>query len=158
MADETLYYEDFEEGRAFESAERTVSAEEIIAFATEFDPQPMHLDEAAGKASILGGLSGSGWHMSSIAMRLFYDSVVSRTAGEGGPGVDVMEWRRPLIAGDTVRLTIRVKTRRPLASRPGIGLVTMEHTMMNQKGERIMRMEAPVLIRMRNQQPVEAGQ
>ncbi|HWU62569.1 MAG TPA: MaoC family dehydratase [Ensifer sp.] len=158
MADETLYYEDFEEGRQFESAERTVSADEIIAFATEFDPQPMHLDEEAGKASILGGLSGSGWHMSSIAMRLFYDSVVSRSAGEGGPGIDIMEWRRPLIAGDTVRLTITVKSRRPLASRPGIGLVTMEHVMTNQKDERIMRMQAPVLLRMRAQPEAEAGQ
>lgn len=157
MADETLYYEDFEEGRQFESAERTVSAEEIIAFAAEFDPQPMHLDEAAGKASILGGLSGSGWHMSSIAMRLFYDSVIVRSAGEGGPGINVMEWRKPLIAGDTVRLTIKVKSRRPLASRPGIGLVTMEHTMTNQRGERIMRMEAPAMLRMRDEQPAEAG-
>ncbi len=50
--------------------------------------------------------------MSSIAMRLFYDAVISRSAGEGGPGIDVMEWRRPLIAGDTVRVTIRVKSRR----------------------------------------------
>ncbi len=154
MADEMLYYEDFEEGRQFESAERTVSAEEIVAFATEFDPQPMHIDEAAGKASILGGLSGSGWHMSSIAMRLFYDSVIVRSAGEGGPGIDVMEWRKPLIAGDTVRLTIKVKSRRPLASRPGIGLVTMEHTMTNQRGERIMRMEAPAMLRMREPQAV----
>lgn len=157
MADETLYYEDFAEGREFVSAERAVSAEEIIAFASEFDPQPMHLDEAAGKASILGGLSGSGWHMSSIAMRLFFDEVISRSAGEGGPGIDVMEWRKPLIAGDTVRLTIRVKSRRPLASRPGIGLVTMEHTMTNQKGERIMRMEAPVIMRMRDRQSAEAA-
>jgi len=158
MADETLHYEDFEEGREFVSAERTVTAEEIIAFASEFDPQPMHLDEAAGKASILGGLSGSGWHMSSIAMRLFYDSVISRSAGEGGPGIDVMEWRRPLIAGDTVRLTITVKSRRPLGSRPGIGLVTMEHVMTNQRNERIMRMQAPVLLRMREQPNAEAGQ
>lgn len=157
MAVDTLYYEDFEEGREFVTAEKTVSAEEIIAFAAEFDPQPMHLDEAAGKASILGGLSGSGWHMSSIAMRLFYDAVISRSAGEGGPGIDVMEWRRPLIAGDTVRVTIRVKSRRPLASRPGIGLVTMEHAMTNQRGERIMRMEAPVIMRMREHQATEAG-
>jgi acyl dehydratase len=157
MADETLYYEDFEEGREFTSAERTVSAEEIIAFAAEFDPQPMHLDEAAGKASILGGLSGSGWHMSSIAMRLFYDSVIARSAGEGGPGIDFMEWRRPLIAGDTVRLTITVKSRRPLASRPGIGLVTMEHVLVNQKNERIMRMQAPAMLRLREPQAAEAG-
>ncbi|MCD2176354.1 MaoC family dehydratase [Rhizobium sp. C1] len=156
MADEMLYYEDFEEGREFISAERTVSAEEIIAFASEFDPQPMHLDEAAGKASILGGLSGSGWHMSSLAMRLFFDTVISKSAGEGGPGIDFMEWRKPLIAGDTIRLNVKVKSRRPLASRPGIGLVTMEHLLTNQKGEKVMRMQAPAMLRMRQAQTVEA--
>lgn len=149
MTEEILYYEDFEEGREFASGERTVSADEIIAFAREFDPQPMHLSEEAGKASILGGLSASGWHMSSIAMRMFYDTVIVRSAGEGGPGVDSMEWRKPLLAGDTLRLKVTVKSRRPLASRPGIGLVTMEHALTNQRGETIMRMQAPVLLKMR---------
>ena len=98
MADDTLHYEDFEEGREFISAERTVSAEEIIAFASEFDPQPMHLDEAAGKASILGGLSASGWHTCSIMMRMFYDNLLHWSSSEGAPGVDVIEWRRPVLA------------------------------------------------------------
>jgi acyl dehydratase len=150
MADATLYYEDFEEGREFVSAARTVTPDEIIAFAAEFDPQPMHLNEEAGKASILGGLSASGWHISSIAMRMFFDTVIIHSAGQGGPGVDSMEWRRPLIAGDTLRLTVSVVSRRPLASRPGIGLVTMQHIMTNQNGEMVMRMKAPVLLKMRN--------
>lgn len=149
MTEEILYYEDFEEGREFASGERTVSADEIIAFAREFDPQPMHLSEEAGKASILGGLSASGWHMSSIAMRMFYETVIVHSAGEGGPGIDSMEWRKPLLAGDTLRLEVTVKSRRPLASRPGIGLVTMEHALTNQRGETIMRMQAPVLLKMR---------
>lgn len=149
MTEEILYYEDFEEGREFASGERTVSAEEIIAFAREFDPQPMHLSEEAGKASILGGLSASGWHMSSIAMRMFYETVIVHSAGEGGPGIDSMEWRKPLLAGDTLHLEVTVKSRRPLASRPGIGLVTMEHALTNQRGETIMRMQAPVLLKMR---------
>lgn len=149
MTEEILYYEDFEEGREFASGERTVSSDEIIAFAREFDPQPMHLSEEAGKASILGGLSASGWHMSSIAMRMFYETVIIHSAGEGGPGIDSMEWRKPLLAGDTLRLEVTVKSRRPLASRPGIGLVTMEHALTNQRGETIMRMQAPVLLKMR---------
>lgn len=149
MTEEILYYEDFEEGREFASGERTVSADEIIAFAREFDPQPMHLSEEAGRASILGGLSASGWHMSSIAMRMFYETVIVHSAGEGGPGIDSMEWRKPLLAGDTLRLEVTVKSRRPLASRPGIGLVTMEHALTNQRGETIMRMQAPVLLKMR---------
>jgi acyl dehydratase len=150
MTEERLCYEDFEEGREFVSSERTVSSDEIIAFAAEFDPQPMHLSEEAGKASILGGLSASGWHISSLAMRLFYDTVIVRSAGEGGPGVDVMEWRKPLLAGDTLRLTATARSRRPLASRPGIGLVNFEQQLTNQRGETVMRMQAPVLLRMRN--------
>jgi acyl dehydratase len=151
MTDKTLYFEDFEEGREFVSKPRTVSAEEIVAFAKEFDPQPMHVDEAAGKASILGGLSASGWHTSSLAMRLFFDTVISKSAGEGGPGVDVMEWRKPLLAGDTLVLTATVKSRRPLASRPGIGMVAIEQILTNQRAEKIMRMEAQVMFKIREQ-------
>lgn len=149
MAEETLYYEDFEEGREFHSGERTVSAEEIVAFAREFDPQPMHVDEAAGKASILGGLSASGWHISSLSMRLFFDAVISRSAGQGAPGIDFAEWRKPLLAGDTLRLSVKVVKRRELASRPGLGLVTMSQILSNQRGETVMRLEAPIIMKMR---------
>lgn len=149
MTDGTLFFEDFQEGRSFVSQKRTISAEEIIAFASEYDAQPMHLSEEVGKASILGGLSASGWHTSSLGMRLFFDTVMSRTAGQGSPGIDFMEWRKPLLAGDTIQLTATVKSGRPLTSRPGIGMVVIEHKMTNQHGETIMRMEAPVMIRMR---------
>jgi acyl dehydratase len=149
MTDTTLYFEDFSEGRQFVSGKRTVSGEEIVEFASEFDPQPMHVDEAAGKASILGGLSASGWHTSSLSMRLFFETVIRHSAGEGGPGVDVMEWRKPLLAGDTIQLTATVVGRRTLKSRPGIGMVTFEQSVENQRGEKIMRMQAPVMLKMR---------
>ena len=67
------YFEDFTSGRSLPLAVRTVSAEEIVAFASEFDPQPMHLSEEAGTASILGGLSASGWHTASLFMRMMFD-------------------------------------------------------------------------------------
>ena len=150
MNEETLYFEDFEDGRVFVSDPRTVSAEEIIEFAKEFDPQPMHLSEEAGKASILGGLSASGWHTSSITMRLFYDSVVHRSAGQGAPGIDLMEWRKPLLAGDTLRLKVTVVSKRPLSTRPEIGMVVMAHELSNQRDETILRMQGPVMVKLRN--------
>lgn len=150
MTDTTLYFEDFHQGRQFVSAKRTVTAEEIVAFAKEFDPQPMHVDEAAGKASILGGLSASGWHTSSLSMRLFFETVIENSAGQGAPGVDFMEWRKPLLAGDTIQLTVTVLGSRPLGSRPGLGMVSFEQIITNQRGETIARMQAPVMFRMRD--------
>lgn len=151
MTDGKLYFDDFYQGRKFVSSPRTVTAAEIVEFATEFDPQPMHISEEAGKASILGGLSASGWHTSSLSMRMFHDSVVEFSACEGGPGVDFMEWRKPLLAGDTITLTVTVKSGRALNSRPGIGLLTLEQILTNQHGDTIMRMEAPVMMRMRTE-------
>ncbi len=149
MRQPDLMFEDFTPGRTFHSDERTISADEIIEFASEFDPQPMHLDEEAGKASILGGLSASGWHTSSLGMALFYDSVLSKTAGEGAPGIDIAEWRRPLLAGDTIKMQTEVKNSRPLKSRPGVGLVAIEQKITNQRNELIARLECSVMIRMR---------
>ncbi|MCO6185456.1 MaoC family dehydratase [Rhizobium sp. L1K21] len=150
MPDAQLMYEDFAPGAIFESDERTVTADEIIEFASEFDPQPMHLDEAAGKASILGGLSASGWHICSLSMSLFFDSILSRAAGEGSPGIDIVEWRRPLLAGDTIRLTTEIKSTRELKSRPGIGMLGIEQKITNDRNQTVMRLECSLMVRMRN--------
>ena len=149
MSGPSYWYEDFTPGREFAHAPRAVTAEEIIEFAREFDPQPFHLSEEAGKASILGGLCASGWHTCSITMRQFYDSILQHTASEGAPGIDVCEWRRPLMAGDSVSGTTTVVDRRPMRSRPGIGLLHFKHTIVNQKGEMVMFMEHPAMVRMR---------
>lgn len=149
MSGPSYWYEDFTPGREFAHAPRAVTAEEIIEFAREFDPQPFHLSEEAGKASILGGLCASGWHTCSITMRQFYDSILQYTASEGAPGIDVCEWRRPLMAGDSVSGTTTVVDRRPMRSRPGIGLLHFKHTIVNQKGEMVMFMEHPAMVRMR---------
>ncbi len=150
MPETILAFEDFEIGREFNSDERTISAEEIIEFASEFDPQPMHLNEAAGKASILGGLSASGWHISAMFMRLFCDTVLCRSTCEGSPGVDYMEWRRPVLAGDTIKLLSVVTASRPLNSRPGVGIVTFEHIVTNQRDELVAKLLNPALMRMRS--------
>ena len=88
-----LHFEDFPVGRQFDFKPVTVKAEDIIAFAGEFDPQPMHMSEDGGKASILGGLAASGWHTSAMMMRMLCDGYIGQAASEGSPGVDSMEWK-----------------------------------------------------------------
>jgi acyl dehydratase len=149
MPDDRLHYEDFTPGRQFPLGPLTVTAEEIIAFASEFDPQPMHLSEEAGKASILGGLSASGWHTSSLLMRMMIDAFVLKSASEGAPGIDVMQWRKPVLAGDTLSGHSTVDAARPMRSRPHIGLVTFTHRIYNQREELVLHSENSIMMRRR---------
>ena len=121
----------------------TVTAEDIVAFAAEFDPQPMHLSEEAGKASILGGLAASGWHTSAIMMRMLCDSYIHETASEGSPGVDSMEWKKPVIAGDTLvgRLHGDRGPRLPFPARDWHRAVRAE--VINQRGETVAICDTP---------------
>ena len=94
-----LYFEDFQPGAVNEYGPRLVSREEIIAFAAEFDPQPMHLDEEAARASMLGGLAASGWHTCCMMMRMVADGFVLNSASMGAPGIDEVRWLAPLRPG-----------------------------------------------------------
>ncbi|MGQ3211057.1 MaoC family dehydratase [Shinella sp.] len=131
----TYTFEDFTPGRRFDFAARTLTTDEIIAFASEFDPQPMHLDEEAGRASILGGLAASGWHTSALMMRMLYEAYINGSTSEGSPGVDLMEWKRPVLAGDTLGGHCVVLEARASRSRPEIGIVRMRAEVTNQRGE-----------------------
>ncbi|OYY59483.1 MAG: dehydratase, partial [Rhizobiales bacterium 35-66-30] len=91
-----IFWEDFVEGEVKTFGSYEVTEDEIIAFASEFDAQPMHLDAAAGKASMLGGLAASGWHTCAIMMRLMCDGFLLRAAGQGSPGVTETKWREPI--------------------------------------------------------------
>ena len=144
-----LYFEDFSPGRNLTLAPKTMTPEEIVEFASEFDPQPMHLDEADGKASILGGLSASGWHTASVFMRMMFDGWLSASSSEGSPGIELMEWKKPVLAGDTLSGRSIVLEARLLRSRPGIGLVKFRHEVENQNGVLVMRGENPIMFRMR---------
>ena len=131
----TYTFEDFTPGRSFDFEPRTLTADEIVAFAREFDPQPMHLDEEAGRASILGGLAASGWHTSAVMMRMLYEAYIRGSTSEGSPGVDLMEWKRPVLAGDTLGGHCVVLDARASRSRPEIGIVRMRAEVTNQRGE-----------------------
>lgn len=149
MTDALLTFEDFSPGRRFDFARRTLTADEIVAFAREFDPQPMHLDEEAGRASILGGLAASGWHTSAVMMRMLYEAYIRRAASEGSPGVDLMEWKRPVLAGDTLSGHCSVLEARVSRSRPEIGIVRFRAEVTNQRGELVAVCEFANMMRRR---------
>jgi acyl dehydratase len=123
MSAPRLFWEDFTAGRVFECGPRLVTREEIIAFAAEFDPQPMHLDETAGAAGMLGALSASGWHSCCLLMRMITDGFIGEAHFLGSGGVEEVRWRAPLRPGDNVTVRATVVETRPSRSRPEIGLV-----------------------------------
>ncbi len=141
MAGKKWAFEDFVEGGTIELGTKLVSADEIIEFASEFDPQPMHLDEEAGKASILGGLSASGWHTCAMFMRLLCDGYLLDSTSQGSPGIDYMKWKKPVLAGDRLSARSTIVAKRVSKSRPSVGLVTMRAEMFNQHGESVLEFE-----------------
>src|SRR5262245_18334309 len=116
-----LYHEDLEVGRPYLSATKTVTTEEIIAFGRAWDPQPMHVDAEAAKATIVGGLCASGYHICVIMMRLVCEAVLNRVASLGSPGIDEVKWLKPLRPGDAVTCSYLILEQRLLKSSPDVG-------------------------------------
>ena len=152
----TLTFEDFPPGRFGSFGPRHVTREEILAFAAEFDPQPMHLDEAAANRSMLKGLSGSGWHLCSIMMRMLYDGFVGRAYSLGSPGVNELRWLAPLRPGDDLMLEVDVMEARVSRSRPDTGIVTLKCTARNAAGQALCEMISPLIIGRRGRAVGEA--
>ena len=142
----TLTFEDFPIGHFGSFGPRRVSREEITAFAAEFDPQPMHLDEAAAARSMLGGLSASGWHLCSVMMRMMVDGFVGRSASLGSPGVNEVRWLAPLRSGDDLVLDIEVAEARVSRSRPETGIVTFKAIARNAAGQALCEMVSPIML------------
>ena len=145
----TLTFEDFPAGHFGTFGPRHVTRDEIIAFASEFDPQPMHLDEEAAKRSMLRGLSGSGWHLSSLMMRMLYDGFIGNTASLGSPGVEELRWLSPLRPGDDLTLDVDVAQARVSRSRPDTGIVTFVMRMRNAAGEVLLEATSPIMVKRR---------
>ena len=129
------YFEDFTPGQVIELGSWTITRDEIIAFAKQFDPQPFHLDDEAAKQTIYGGLIASGWHTGSIAMRLLYDALLKDTVSLGSPGVDELRWVKPVRPGDTLSVRVTVLECVPSRSKPDRGIVRSAVEMRNQHGE-----------------------
>lgn len=144
-----LTFEDFQPGRFGTFGPRHVSREEILAFAAEFDPQPMHLDEEAAKRSMLKGLAGSGWHLGSLMMRMMFDGFIGRTASLGSPGINELRWPAPLRPGDDLTLEVDVTEARVSRSRPETGIVTFKGTIRNAAGQILCEMVSPIIVKRR---------
>ena len=137
------YLEDLAVGQTFASGRLRIDRERALAFAAEFDPQPFHLDEAAARRSIFGGLTTSGWHTASVTMRLLVESELRPAGGFIGAGLDECRWPRPVHPGDELRVECEVMDVRTSRSRPDRGLIKLRMTTLNQDDE-------PVLVQVGN--------
>ncbi len=149
MAEITVYWEDLQPGQVLDLGSISPTREDIIGFATQFDPQPFHLDDEAAKASVFGGLCASGWHTCSMAMRLMVTNFLSTASSLGSPGLENVKWMKPVFPGDTLRLQHHILESRPMRSRPDVGLVRTHWDMFNQDGEQVLHMEGWGMFRRR---------
>lgn len=145
-----LAFQDFTPGRVFEHGPRRLPRDEMIAFAEEFDPQPMHLDEAAARQTMLGGLSASGWYLCCILMRMCVDAFVGRSSSMGAPGVEEVRWLLPVRPEDELSLRATVLDTRTSKSRPNMGFVRFEFELFNARGQRVMTLTTSLMLALRS--------
>ena len=144
------YLEDFAVGQTFGSGRRRVDGERALAFAAEFDPQPFHLDEAAARRSIFGGLTVSGWYTAAATMRLLVESELEPAGGIVGAGLDELRWLRPVRPGDELHAECEVIEVRPSKSRPEQGLIKLRTTTLNQHDNPVMVFVVNLVVPRRN--------
>jgi acyl dehydratase len=126
------WFDDYLTSAQYEYGHLDVDEEEILRFAKEFDPQPIHTDPGYALGGPFGGLIASGWHSAGLAMRLLADHYLSKVASLASPGVDELRWQVPLRPGDRVRLRATVLETRPSRSKPDRGMVVTQVELLNQ--------------------------
>ena len=131
------YLEDFAVGQKYMTASKRVEAADITAFASQYDPQPFHLDEDAAKRTFFGGLAASGWHTAAITMKLLVEGEMKPAGGIIGAGFDEFRWPRPVRPGDTLRVESEILEVRESKSRPQQGMIKVRTTTLNQDGEAV---------------------
>jgi len=151
------FWEDLEVNEVRDLGSITPTAEEIVAFASQFDPQPFHLDPEAAKDSVFGALCASGWHTCAMAMRLMVTNFLHETSSLGSPGLDSLKWLKPVYPGDTLTLRHTITEKRVMAKRPDVGLVRTTWEMFNQHGDAVLRMEGYGMFRLRSPEPPRAA-
>ena len=144
------HYEDLAVGEVIDIGHTTVSKEMIVSFAREFDPFPFHLDEAAAKASLLGGLASSGWQTAALSLRMLGDSFLNTIASMGGLGFSDLKWKKPVMVGDSIGGTATIAALRRSRHHPERGIVTIDLDIRNQKGEPVMSMRLANLVELRD--------
>lgn len=143
------YWEDFEAGQVRELGSISPTREEIMAFASQFDPQPFHLDEDAAKASVFGGLCASGWHTCSMAMRLMVTNFLHETSSLGSPGLEKIQWLKPVFPGDTLNLRSTVLETKTMRKHPDVGMTRNLWELFNQYGDKVLHMDGWAMFRRR---------
>jgi len=150
---EIVYFEDIVVGDRQDFGPLTISREEIIAFASEYDAQPFHLSDEAAAATHFGSLLASGWHTTALFMKMFVAELQKnpgqQEASVGGMGVDELRWLQPVRPGDTLRGTSEVVEKKASKSRPEMGIVKSRITVLNQRDEPVMTMMPLILFRTR---------
>ncbi|MET0982840.1 MAG: MaoC family dehydratase [Telluria sp.] len=143
------YFEDFEPGQEIDLGQRTVTEEEIIAFATQFDPQPFHIDREAAAGSIYGGVIASGWHTCAMMMRMVVDGIPCAESSMGSPGLDGIRWLQPVRAGDTLSVRYLTKQVKASNSKPDRGVVWSTWVATNGRGETVCTIDGMAMFRRR---------
>ncbi len=142
-------FEDLEVGSRTEVGVHTFGAEEIVEFAERFDPQPFHVDEAAARESQFGGLIASGWHTCSVCMGMLVRNVLAGSTSMGSPGIDQIQWLKPVRVGDSIRMINVIVDKRVSSSRPDRGIVTTLWECVNQSEELVMTVRSKVMFGLR---------
>jgi len=138
-------FEDFKVGDIMEFGPLAITAADIKSFAARFDPQPMHLDEAASRNTVVDGLFASGLHIVCLHMRLFADGVLRDSTSMGSPGVKEIRYLAPVRAGESVTLRVEIVGARPSKSRPEMGLVNFRSHMVDADGKPVLEMDATLM-------------
>ena len=136
------YWEDFQVGEVSEVGPVTVTQDEIVEFATRFDPQPFHIDPEAARQSPFGGLIASGWHTTALFMGMFVRAVLLDSASLGSPGVEEIRWTAPVRPGDTLTGRSTVVDVRPSSKDPRRGTIVTANEVFNQDGVLVLRLQA----------------
>lgn len=140
-----ITFDDLSVGQRFPFAARTVTQDEIIAFAKDFDPQLFHIDTEKAKHSPFGGLIASGWHTCSLMMRMLCDAWVSHSTSVGSPGIDELKWAHPVRPGDTLKGYAEVLALKPSKSKPDRGIAQVLLLLKNQHDQTVLEMKAHII-------------
>jgi acyl dehydratase len=148
---EDRYFEDYVPGSVHDCGETAASEDEIIEFASRFDPQSFHVDPALAADGPFGGLIASGWHTASLVMRLLTDHYLSTVSSLGSPGVDELRWLKPVRPNVSLRLRVTVVDARLSRSKPDRGLVTARAELTDPDGDLVFRATLLNFVRVRAQ-------
>ncbi len=144
------YWEDFLAGQVKEFGSKTVSEEDILSFAREYDPQSFHVDREAAEQTIFKGLIASGWQTCAFMMRMICDEYLLDSSSQGSPGLDFVKWLKPVRPGDCLRVRSSVLETRSMSSKPHLGLVNTSWECLNQNNEIVTFMQGWVIFIKRN--------